>query len=120
MRTAVHRRHGTRVRAQIPLRVTSLDASNTFSESCHTLLINPLGCGVRFSRALKPGMRLRIDDLPGRGSMTAHVASNVPPARGDKYWTVGIGWDAPGNLCGLAPVPEDWAPYAADRASRSR
>lgn len=112
MKALLHRRHGTRVRAQIPVRVTSLDPADIFSEHCHTLLINPLGCGVRFPRSLKPGMRLRIEDLPTRKSMTARVASNVPPESGSKYWVVGIGWDNPGNLCGLAPVPEDWAPYA--------
>ena len=83
------------------------------------MLINPLGCGVRFPRSLKPGTPLRIDDLPGRKSITARVASNVPPESGSKYWVVGIGWDNPGNLCGLAPVPEDWAPYStlSNRAS---
>ena len=107
-----HRRHGTRIRAQLPLRVTSLDSSSAFSERCHTLLINPLGCGVRFSRSLTPGTRLRIDDLPGRGSIMARVASNVPPTDGSKYWIVGIGWEAPGNVCRLAPVPDDWTPYS--------
>lgn len=106
------------MRAQIPLRVSSLDPASKFSERCHTLLINPLGCGVRFPRSLTPGTRLRIDDLPGRGSIMARVASSVPPERGNKYWIVGIGWDAPGNICSLAPVPEDWAPYAIVRSFR--
>lgn len=106
------------MRAQIPLRVTSLDPTSKFSERCHTLLINPLGCGVRFPRSLTPGTRLRIDDLPGRASITATVASNIPPAHGGKYWVVGIGWDSPGNVCRLAPVPEDWSPYAILRRSR--
>lgn len=110
--TLIQRRKGTRVRAQIPLRITSLDPSTAFTESCHTLLVNPLGCGVRFPRSLKPGMRVRVDDLPGGGSITARVASNLPPGDGSKYWIVGIGWDAPGNLCCLAPVPADWQNYA--------
>jgi hypothetical protein len=110
--TLIQRRKGTRVRAQIPLRITSLDPSAAFTERCHTLLVNPLGCGVRFPRSLKPGMKVRIDDLPGGGSVTARVASNLPPAQGSKYWIVGIGWDSPGNLCCLAPVPSDWQSYA--------
>ena len=118
MENTDHRRRGTRVRAQIPVRVTSLETASAFSERCHTLLINPLGCGVRFPRSLAPGTRLRIDDLPGRASITARVASSIPPAGDSKYWIVGIGWDAPGNVCRLSPVPEDWAPYAALRSSR--
>ena len=112
MQTVVQRRKGTRVRAQIPLRITSLDAAATFSETCHTLLVNPLGCGVRFPRSLKPGMRLRIENLPCGGSVVAQVASNLPPSPGSKYWLVGIGWDSPANFWCLAPVPSDWAAYA--------
>ena len=113
MPTLIQRRKGTRVRAQILLRITSLDAAASFSENCHTLLVNPLGCGVRFSRSLKPGMRLRIDNLPCGASIVAQVASNLPPKRGTKYWVVGIGWDSPANLWCLAPAPADWEAYAA-------
>lgn len=109
----VQRRFGTRVRAQIPLRLVSLDPSSTFSENCYTLLVNPQGCGVRFNRPLKPGLRVRVDGLPGGGSITARVASNLPPPNGGRYWTVGIGLDAPGNHWCLAPVPADWGNYAS-------
>jgi len=112
VKNLIQRRKGTRVRAQIPVRITSLDPSASFTERCHTLLVNPLGCGVRFPRSLKPGMRLRIDDLPGGGSIVARVASNLPPSVGNKYWVVGIGWDAPNNLWCLAPVPADWEAHA--------
>jgi len=112
VKNLIQRRKGTRVRAQIPVRITSLDPSASFTERCHTLLVNPLGCGVRFPRSLKPGMRLRIDDLPGGGSIVARVASNLPPGVGNKYWVVGIGWDAPNNLWCLAPVPADWEAHA--------
>jgi hypothetical protein len=111
--TLIQRRKGTRVRAQIPLRITSLDTTSTFSENCHTLLVNPLGCGVRFPRSLKPGLRLRIENLPCGGSVIAQVASNLPPTHGNKYWVVGIGWDSPENLWCLAPTPADWEAYAA-------
>ncbi len=47
-------RRSTRIRAQIPLRVTSLDPAIQFSEQCHTLVVNTEGCGVRLSRPLEP------------------------------------------------------------------
>lgn len=111
--TTPFRRHGTRVRAQIPLRLTSLEPISSFSENCHTLMVNPRGCGVRFPRALTPGSRVKVDQLPGGGSATARVACSLPPRNGSKFWIIGIGVDTPGNLWCLAPAPEDWGEDAA-------
>jgi hypothetical protein len=111
--TTPYQRHGTRVRAQIPLRLTSLEPVANFPENCHTTMVNPRGCGVRFSRALKAGSRVRVDQLPGGGSVTARVACSVPPSQGNKFWLIGIGMDTPGNLWCLAPAPEDWGEDAA-------
>ena len=111
--TTPYRRHGTRVRAQIPVRLTSLEPLAILSENCHTTMVNPRGCGVRFSRPLQPGSRVRVDQLPGGGSTTAHVACSLPPSQGSKFWIIGIGVDTPGNLWCLAPAPEDWGEDAA-------
>jgi len=75
--------------------------------------VNPQGCGVRFSRELEPGTQVRVDDLPGVGSITAEVASGLPLQTGGKYWLVGICLDSPGNLWCLAPSPQDWGPDAS-------
>ena len=113
--TLIQRRRGTRIRAQIPLRLTSLDPACRLSENCHTLLVNPNGCGVRLNRPLKPGLRLRIDGLPGAaGSAAASVTANVPPRPGSRYWTVGLGFDSPGNLWCLAPAPPDWSAHVSE------
>ena len=109
----VQRRRGTRVRAQIPVRLTSLDPARTFSEPCHTVVVNPQGCGVRLTRPLEPGTQIRVDDLPRGGSITAKVASSLPLQTGSKYWLVGICLDSPGNLWCLAPSPQDWGPDAS-------
>jgi hypothetical protein len=107
------RRRGTRVRAQIPLYLTSLDPAATFSQSCHTVLVNPQGCGVRFKGPLKQGMRVRVDRLPGGGNAIGRVACSLPPDAGGKYWLIGIGLEVPGNLWCLAPSPSDWGNYAS-------
>jgi hypothetical protein len=109
----LQQRLGTRVRAQIPLRLVSLDPSSAISENCHTVFVNPHGCGVRFRCPLQPGLRLRVESLPGGGSVNARVASNVPPSGDSRYWTVGIGLDSPGNHWCLAPVPADWGDHAS-------
>jgi hypothetical protein len=106
------RRLGTRVRAQIPVRITSV-AGDTFSLSCHTLMVNPQGCGIRSPRPLEKGTQLRIEDLPGRGVTAATVACTRPLEEGSKYWIVGIALEAPGNLWCMAPVPPDWGTYTA-------
>lgn len=107
------RRLGTRVRAQIPVRVTSLDPATDFSEHCYTLLVNPKGCGVRCSRPLNPGTQLRVDELPGRGTALATVACTRPLEVGSRYWIVGIALESPGNLWCIAPAPDDWGNYSA-------
>ncbi|SRR5581483_4293209 len=106
------RRLGTRVRAQIPVRITSLDPATNFSETCHTLLVNPRGCGVRCSRPLAEGLRIQVDDLPGRKTALARVANARRMSKGSQYWIVGISLASPGNLWCIAPAPQDWEPYS--------
>jgi len=101
-------RRSTRIRAQIPLRVTGLDATNPFSEVGHTLVVNTQGCGVRLSRPLKPGTEVFLDELPTGKRATARVANCVPLGVGSKCWVVGIALDEPGNIWGIHPAPEDW------------
>jgi len=101
-------RRSTRVRAQIPLRVTCLDAANPFSEAGHTLVINTQGCGVRLTRPLKPGTEVFLDELPTGKRAIAQVANCVPLGPGSNCWVVGIALDEPGNIWGIHPAPADW------------
>jgi hypothetical protein len=105
-------RRSTRIRAQIPLRVTALDATAPFSETCYTLVINSQGCGVRLSRSLKPGMEVFLDELPTGKRATARVANSVPLGSGSKCWVVGLALDQPGNIWGIHPAPQDWGSEA--------
>ena len=98
----------TRIRAQIPLRITSLDPAAQFSESCHTLVVNPNGCGVRLPRLLHLGVSVRLDELPGNISVTARVATCIPLGTENKYWLVGLALDQPGNVWCIHPAPADW------------
>jgi hypothetical protein len=115
-------RRSTRIRAQIPLRVTSLDPATPFSESGHTLVLNTQGCGVRLSRSLEPGLAVSLDDLPGGKGVPARIANCVPLGTGGKWWMVGIALDEPGNVWGVHPAPADWgaeAPIANAAAAAS-
>jgi hypothetical protein len=101
-------RRPTRVRAQIPIRIRSLDLVPEFSEDGHTLVINPRGCGVRLRRSLEPGVRVLLDELPGGNRATASVANCVPLGSDSKYWLLGFALDKPGNIFCLSPAPADW------------
>jgi hypothetical protein len=106
-------RRSTRIRAQIPLRVTSLDPAIPFSESGHTLVLNTQGCGVRLSRKLEPGHAVSLDDLPCGKSVSALVANCVPLGTGGQWWMIGIALDEPGNIWGVHPAPADWGSEGA-------
>ena len=100
-------RRSTRIRAQLPLRLTSLDPEIRFSEQCHTLVINTQGCGVRVSRALEVGLPAQIELASGRKA-AVRVANAVPLGTDGKYFLVGLALEEPGNIWGIHPVPADW------------
>jgi hypothetical protein len=97
-------RRSTRIRAQIPLRLSSVD----FSERCSTLVVNTTGCGVRLSRALEAGTEVKLDELPTGMEVNARVANCVPIGSEGKYWIVGLALEQGGNIWGIKPVPADW------------
>ena len=103
-----HGRRSTRIRTQIPFRLTRLDTDVRTSERCYTLVVNPQGCGVRLSQPLEPGVPVELDELPGGTSVTARVANCVPLGTEGKYWLVGIALDQPGNVWCIRPEPADW------------
>ncbi len=102
-------RRSTRVRAQIPIRVSSLDAPPHFSEHCHTLVVNTQGCGVRLRRALEPGFRVALDELPRGIGTTATVVSCVPVGTDGKFFLIGLALETPGNVWSIHPAPADWS-----------
>jgi hypothetical protein len=110
---AQRERRGTRVRVEIPVRVTSLPPAPTFSEDAHTILVNPLGCGVKISRPLPIQTPVRLDGLPGGMSVSARVANCLPLGAGGKAFLVGLALDKPGNVWGLQTPPADWGAAAA-------
>lgn len=103
-------RRSTRVRAQIPFRLISLDPAFPFNEYCHTLVVNIEGCGVRTSQALEPGLPVSLTDLPGGQSAAARVANCVPLGAEGKYWLVGLALEQKGNVWCIQPAPADWGP----------
>jgi len=101
-------RRSTRIRAQIPFRLASLDPAIPFSEHCHTLVVNTEGCGVRLTQPLEPGLPVLLDELPGGTSAPARVGNCVPLGTEGIYWLVGIALEEPGNIWCIQPAPANW------------
>jgi hypothetical protein len=100
--------HPTRIRAQIPIRVRGLDSKSEFAEDCHTIVVNPQGCGVRLRRPLETGCRVVVEDLPDGNHAIARVANCIPLGTDGKYWLLALALEEPGNVWCIHPAPKDW------------
>jgi hypothetical protein len=103
-------RRSTRLRAQLPVRIVSLDPAVSLSERCQTVVVNCEGCGVRLPRAVNLGLQVSIEDLPGGHSARARVTSCVTLG---KDWLVGIELEKRGNVWSIQPAPADWISVSA-------
>ena len=110
-------RRSTRVRVQIPVSVTSLDRRRPFAEKCMVLVASAQGCGFRSSRALQMETPIMINDLPGGGSVTGHVANCLP--LGHDGFLIGVSLYTQGNVWGIANPPEDWKAASSSAAPAS-
>jgi len=106
-------RRSTRIRAQIPVRITVIESSSHFSQSCHTLVVNTAGCAVQLSQPLELGTAACIDQLPNQRTAIARVANCVPLGAGSQYWLVGLALDEPENIWEIHPAPADWGTESA-------
>ncbi len=103
-------RRSTRVRARIPILITSLDPAIPFSFLCDTLIVNAHGCAAKVPQPLEIGMPVRLRIRESR-EVTARIVVCQPIAGGQPSWVTGFELDKPGNIWGLTPVPEDWARF---------
>lgn len=91
--------------------LTSLDATNLFSEPALVILANPQGGGVRFGPPLDIGAGVQLKDLPVPldRSVTAQVVNCISLGQYEKFWLIGLALDEPGNVWGIETPPADWA-----------
>ena len=104
-------RRSTRVRAEIPVRVRSLDPHKPFDLLTRTLIVNAQGCGLHSSSDLPVGcaVEMAIADRVIRGRILNSTA--VDPQKSS--WVTGIELETPGNVWALPNPPADWASFAA-------
>lgn len=117
-------RRSTRLPLEIPVRVTSLDSAQPFSEQCNTTLVNAHGCGMIAPCEFGHGIQVRLEIVSAQRHTTARVAEVVPLGGDPETWLVGLELDVPGNFWGIEYAPSDWkieeaaAPAAAPQDSK--
>jgi hypothetical protein len=100
-------RRSTRLSLSIPVTLTSLDPHCPFVEKTDTVTVNAHGCGVRISRQVPLGTRVRIELLNGYRSTTAAVVQVNPMGPGTGY-LIGLVLEEPSNFWGIPRPPDDW------------
>lgn len=102
-------RRSTRVRVEIPVSVASLDRMRPFAEKCMVLIVSAQGCGFRSRRALQTETPILLNELPGGGSVTAHVVNCLPLGDDGEYFLIGASLYTHGNVWGISNPPDDWS-----------
>src|SRR5437764_14695279 len=86
-----HTRRGTRIPVHISVTVTSLDATNWFSESGLVVLANQHGCAVRIPRPVLVGTGVILEGLPvDRQMSSATVVNSISLRDYESFWLLGL------------------------------
>jgi hypothetical protein len=101
-------RRSTRIRWQIPIQITSVDACVPFNETCETVAVNAHGCGVICHTPLEKGTPVKLGLLPDNREVMAHIADVVKLGEDGRAWLLGLQLDAPANVWGVRNPPHDW------------
>src|SRR5271170_3312111 len=101
-------RRSTRLPLEVPVRVTSLDPVQPFSEQGNTTLVNAHGCGLIVARNITHGIQVRLEIVSAKRHTTARVSEVVPLGGDPETWLVGLELDVPGNFWGIEYAPSDW------------
>jgi len=108
-------RRSSRVPANVPILVTSLEPATHFSEVCETLVVSAHGCSMRSPMKLDAGVIVHFHSKEGRET-TAKVVYCQPLESDRLGWRLGAKLDRPENFWGLKACPQDWERLPAPAA----
>jgi len=111
-------RRSSRVPANLPILVTSLEPATHFSEVCETLVVSAHGCSMRSPIKLDAGVLVHFHSKEGREA-TAKVVYCQPLESDRLGWRLGARLDRPENFWGLKSCPKDWERLPAPAAPTS-
>jgi hypothetical protein len=113
--TSATARRSSRVPANVPILVTSLEPATHFSEVCETLVVSAHGCSMRSPMKLDAGVLVHFHSKEGRET-TAKVVYCQPLESDRLGWRLGAKLDRPENFWGLKACPQDWEKLPAPAA----
>ncbi|HZE25852.1 MAG TPA: hypothetical protein VE083_00625 [Terriglobales bacterium] len=113
--TSATARRSSRVPANVPILVTSLEPATHFSEVCETLMVSAHGCSMRSPMKLDAGVLVHFHSKEGRET-TAKVVYCQPLESDRLGWRLGAKLDRPENFWGLKACPQDWGRLSAPAA----
>jgi hypothetical protein len=99
-------RRSTRIRADIPVRVRSLEPLHPFDILTRTLIINAQGCGIQSPSDLPVGIPVEL--VVEERTVSGKILNSTPVDAERGMWVTGIQLDQSGNIWGLASPPADW------------
>ena len=116
------KRRSTRIVQAVPLTVTGVDAlGQAFKERTTTTMVNCHGCKYQ-SRHYVPKNSIVTLDVPRPEpafpprSVKGRVVWVQRPRTVRELFQIGLEFETPGNVWGIAFPPEDWFPYPDDVA----
>lgn len=99
-------RRSTRLRAELDVRLRSLDPAIPFEDNCRTLIVNAQGGGLQCSRELPPDTIVML--AIGSRETTGKVLNSTRVGSGNDTWVVGVELHEQGNFWGVPSPPADW------------
>jgi hypothetical protein len=114
------KRSSTRLARRLPITVVSVDAlGQSFREDTLTVSVNCHGCKYRTKHYVAKGSAVTIE-APGSGligslyTVPGRVAWVQRPRHLNEDFEIGLAFDVPRNIWGIAVPPEDWVPYSEE------
>lgn len=115
------KRCSTRLARRLPITVVSVDAlGQSFREDTLTVSVNCHGCKYRTRHYVAKGSAVMIE-APGSGligslhTVPGRVAWVQRPRHLNEDFEIGLAFDVPQNIWGIAVPPEDWIPYSEEK-----
>ena len=114
------KRRTTRIVQAVPITVTGVDAlGQPFMERTTTVMVNCHGCKYQSKHYVPKNSTVKLDiprpdPLPSATGVAGRVVWVQRPRTVRELFQIGLEFEVPGNVWGIAFPPEDWFPIPDD------
>lgn len=111
--TGVENRRSTRLHRAVRLMIVGLSPQGQpFREKMSTVSLNLHGCDYQSWHESQLGVKVEMQLMDGMDAKSPVVIGRVrsirPPRSHGELFQIGVEFDTPANIWGIAPPPEDW------------